>query len=478
MNVLIFGSSSFAGKNLAARLEAAGHSVTEFNRGAPGRNGSRVSGSISSLTDNPYWPSRVDVIVNYTLLKDETVEENVAFCAQLIALAKSLGCPRLIHLSSISAYAMAETVISEESRIEPDAAKKGAYGALKVATENYLRDNADGVSVTFLRPGFILGDGLVSATVGMGAKLPGGKLLILGNAEDTVPVTTRSLVDEAIERLIDRAGGHGEAFLIADSRSPTKGDYLGFCASSLGVAKSTLQLPPLAWLGIGAGAQGLLTVAGKGNVKVWQKISSLTEAHRYDSGRTETALGMSLACDWQRELGTSFDGQPRNYEFAPLPRSEALDSLPSLLLLGCGRIVQQKHLPALKAAGFRGRLQVFDPFLKVLPETGLATERLDDPRTSDAALVVVATPGRQHVEALAQLPDSARLVMLEKPVAYGVGEMEQWRTRQAETGLKVGAFHNYRLKPNVVRLHQFLQSHNSGELMRANVTFDSPPGRQ
>ena len=102
MNVLIFGSSSFAGKCLEARLAGAGHEVYHFNRGPAAREGRRITGSIEGLEDNPHWPERVDVIINYTLLKDQTIEENVEFCARLLALARRVGCGRLIHISSVS----------------------------------------------------------------------------------------------------------------------------------------------------------------------------------------------------------------------------------------------------------------------------------------------------------------------------------------------------------------------------------------
>jgi len=475
MNVLIFGSSSFAGKCLEARLAGAGHEVYHFNRGPAAREGRRITGSIEGLEDNPHWPERVDVIINYTLLKDQTIEENVEFCARLLALARRVGCGRLIHISSVSTYKFSRRVIDEVGEVEPDAANKGAYAALKVATENYLRTNAGDVPIVFVRPGFILGEGLVSATVGTAVKIPGGKLMILGNASDTMPLTTRAILDDCLLALVEREHVQpGENFLIVDSHSPTKREYVEYCAHRLGQGKDVWTLPVPLWLGIAGLAQGLLNVAGMSKTKVWQKFYSVSRAYRYDSARTAARLGVSLDSHWRAALDESFGQQARNYVLPRQPLPARLDSIDKVLFFGFGRIVQQKHLRALKEGGFRGTVQVYDPFLKALPGGDFPVERVEDPAQSGAALAVVATPGRNHREAIALLPAGVKTVLIEKPVGYGMEELREWEEAQRAGGFAASVFHNYRLKGNVVEMTRFLETHNSGELLRCDVTFDSP----
>lgn len=475
MNVLIFGSSSFAGKCLEMRLAGAGHTVYHFNRGPAARTENRITGGIEGLEDNPHWPEHIDVIINYMLLKDQTIQENIEFCVRLLALARRVGCGRLIHISSVSTYKFSRRVIDENGEVEPDAANKGAYAALKVATENYLRAHAGNVPIVFVRPGFILGEGLVSATVGTAVKIPGGKLMILGNAQDTMPITTRSILDDCLLALVDREQVQpGENFLIVDSHSPSKREYVEYCAHRLGQGKDVWTLPVPLWLGIAGLAQGLLNLAGKSKVKVWQKFYSVSKAYRYDSARTAARLGVNLDSHWQSALDESFGQQTRNYALPRQPLPASLDALDKVLFFGFGRIVQQKHLRALKEAGFRGTVQVYDPFLKMLPEGEFPVERVEDPSQSRATLAVVATPGQKHREAIAQLPAGIKTVLIEKPVGYGMEELHLWEEAQREGGFSATVFHNYRLKSNVLELTQFLETHNSGELLRSYVTFDSP----
>lgn len=476
MNVLIFGSSSFAGQCLETRLIGAGHEVYHFNRGPVARNGYRITGSLDDLEDNPYWPAQVDVIINYTLLKGLTIDQNIEFCTHLLALARRVGCGRLIHISSVSVYKFSNRVVDEYGEVEQDAAKKGPYAALKVATENYLRAQAGDLPIVFVRPGFILGEGLVSATVGTAVKIPGGRLLILGNAADTMPITTRAVLDEVLLALVERKQVQpGENYLIVDSASPSKKEFIEFCVYELGQAKTVWTLPTLVWLAVAAFAQGLLNAAGKGKIKVWQKLYSVSKVYRYDSRRTEARLGVGMNSHWQAALKASFGQQARNYTLPRQPLPGRLDGLERVLIFGFGRIIQQKHLRALKESGFRGTIQIFDPYLKTLPECEFPLERVDDPSRSEAVLAVVATPGLKHHEAISLLPAGVKTVLIEKPVGYGLEELQEWKKAQQTLGFRVTAFHNYRLKSNVLALNHYLQTHNSGELLRCNVTFDSPP---
>ena len=476
MNVLIFGSSSFAGQCLEARLSQAGHEVFHFNRGPVECRGRRITGSIEGLEDNPYWPAQVDVIINYTLLKDQTIEENIEFCARLLALVRRVGCKRLIHISSVSVYKSTRRVIDENTEVETNLANKGPYAALKTATENYLRAHSADLPVVFVRPGFILGEGLVSATVGTAVKIPGGRLLILGNAADTMPITTRALLDEALLALAEREQVQpGENFLIVDSGSPSKKDFIEYCAARLGQAKSVWTLPTAVWLAVAASAQALLNAAGQGKIKVWQKLYSVSKVYRYDSRRTEARLGVDLTSHWEAALDASFGQQTRNYTLPRPPQPMRLDGLDRVLFFGFGRIVQQKHLRALKESGFQGTVQVFDPYLKTLPDCEFPLERIDDPSRAKALLAVVATPGLKHHEAIAQLPAGVKTVLIEKPVGYGLEELQAWEKAAQTQGFQAAVFHNYRLKSNVLALRQYLHTHNSGELLRCYITFDSPP---
>ena len=182
MRILICGHSSFASQGLPQLLRDAGHEVTLFGRGATDRReqpglGLIVTGPVAELHSNPHLrpdtAGSFNAVVNYILLKDESIEKNVAYTRSLMQFCAETGVKHLVHISSVSSYSGSARLIDEQATLENDPLKKGSYGSLKVASDvDVLNHRPPAMKLTMVRPGFILGPGLVDPIIGTGARLP------------------------------------------------------------------------------------------------------------------------------------------------------------------------------------------------------------------------------------------------------------------------------------------------------------------
>jgi predicted dehydrogenase/nucleoside-diphosphate-sugar epimerase len=472
--ILLLGHTSFVGTGLEERLRREGFDVTTFRRGATSVNGSEVTGPVLSLSTNPHLSQNFDAVVNLVLLKDESLDANVRFARELASLVKAKPGCHLVHISSISSYSDATKLIVEDSETEQNPKKKGSYGSLKVATDLELIRLAKGAfTLSLVRPGFVIAPGLSSPIVGMGARVPGNGLLVLGSGKDTVPVVRRQDVHDAIIALLSgKPTKELDIQLLADRHSPSREEYLRWCASGLGVATWTVALPPSLWLAAGAMGKTVSRFLPK-SIDPWRIARSLTRTRSFDGKATERALGLDISVDWRAEIGRAMTGQQPNVVVPAVVGVPNVAPTGAIAILGCGGIVRQKHLPALKRLGFSGQIQGYDP--GSCPEMeGVSVNPLPDATLSGQSLTVVASPGPHHADAIPLLPLDDSAVLIEKPLCMSTDELESW-LRFAEK--RVGAtlvLHNYRFKANVQRLLEVMKRRNPGRLLHAHLLFQSP----
>ena len=203
MRVLICGKSSFVAKGLESQLINAGYECDSFSRGLLFRNGNVVKGDYLSIADNKLLANNYDVIVNFAVIKDGTVESNIDYIKSLVKLCADKGVKKLIHFSSMMVYGYHLGRTTEESSIEKisETWKKG-YGEFKIAVDQYLISIRETLpfELVLVRPGYVLADNRPSPFI---RPLPLGFAIIKGNSKSKQPVVQRDDIHDAVIKIIE-----------------------------------------------------------------------------------------------------------------------------------------------------------------------------------------------------------------------------------------------------------------------------------
>jgi predicted dehydrogenase len=123
-------------------------------------------------------------------------------------------------------------------------------------------------------------------------------------------------------------------------------------------------------------------------------------------------------------------------------------------LVGCGRISQAAHLPALAKARNARLSSVCDTSHILSERVGLqynvpSYTRLADLLSSDADAVIVAVPDRLHVSVAMEALEAGKHVLIEKPVAESIADGERLLAAVSRLGLKLQVGNMKRHDPGV-----------------------------
>ncbi len=105
---------------------------------------------------------------------------------------------------------------------------------------------------------------------------------------------------------------------------------------------------------------------------------------------------------------------------------------------------------------------------------GITTYRSLDELLNDAfiKLVVVATPNSTHFSVAMQTLESAKSVVVDKPVALTAGEIAQLSELAGGVGLHCFPFHNRRWDSDFQTIHKLLTERSLGRLVHFESNFD------
>jgi nucleoside-diphosphate-sugar epimerase len=473
--ILLCGHRAFAARGLPDLLKACGHEVICFSRGKVDRQEATVTGPIEAMDSNEHLAGDFDTVINYILLKDDDIEKNNRFLESLLRFCASHHVKHLVHLSSVSVYSGDASHIVEDAPVETVPSRKGSYGSLKVGTDLYLAEKTPAdLRLSMVRPGFILGMGLMDPMIGMGLRFMHNRVLVLGDAKNQLPVVTRDQVNDSIVRIVNLPETQKrEAFLILDPNSPLRDEWLKGCCTQVGAGTGLIKLPRWFWRLAGFGATPLVKLAGM-NMKPNQMMRNICRRQRFDSTRTQTRLGMSMKVDWHAALRGSFAGQDQNFQWPYTPAAVRKIDSRSICYLGFGQVVKQKHLPGLKRLGFSGNLSAFDLAAGRDPGSGVEVKPLENAVIPQSDLIVVASPGPVHNLSLPLLRTTSAPIMVEKPLCYTNAEFDEWLDFAKGRTAPVYVCQNFRYKSNVQQMLAHLQKFNPGKLLRADVLFQSP----
>jgi nucleoside-diphosphate-sugar epimerase len=172
MKALVTGANGFLGRRLVARLQAEDVRVRALVRGTTaGRKVAADEVHEGDLQDSSALERAVrgiDVVfhagarVQTTGSWEEFKATNVRATEALIRIAQAAGVERVVHVSSLSVYAVPRdgAVILENGSYDPEGSTRGFYARSKLEADRLAMQAAGhGSPVTVVRPGLLYGPG-------------------------------------------------------------------------------------------------------------------------------------------------------------------------------------------------------------------------------------------------------------------------------------------------------------------------------
>lgn len=280
MKILICGHRSYAARNFKEKLEKSGHEVWCFSRGNTCINGRVVSGPVMELDKNPFLTGiSIDVVVNFILLDNQSVEDNLKYVDALCKWCEREGVKRLVNMSSISVLPNSAENIDEETPIDTRPELKGNYGAVKIAVDTKLQEwgKTSSVKVIFVRSGFITAEDKKDALAGIAKVLPGGIALLMGNSKSTLPLVNRNNLQRGLQNAVENANPLS-VYLMVDNGISTKKEYLQSLIPNVRII--TLPKRLVMW------SARVLQVLGVFDERKVQMVAGLFKVQHFNANKT------------------------------------------------------------------------------------------------------------------------------------------------------------------------------------------------
>lgn len=192
--ILICGATSFVAKGFKELLIQQGFDVDTFGR---------KDGSYLEIDKNPMLADSYEAVVNFAVLKDQSIEDNVSYMKSLVEMCKQKQVKKLIHFSSIMVYSYHLGKLDENSPIDTVAnTMMEGYGKIKIACDEFLNSIKQSLpfEVVMVRPGYVLADNRPAPFI---KKLPCGVSVILGNKKSRQPIVKREDIHLALLKIIE-----------------------------------------------------------------------------------------------------------------------------------------------------------------------------------------------------------------------------------------------------------------------------------
>lgn len=270
--VLVTGAAGFLGRAIVARLRADGTRVRAFVR--PERTVSadeRFEGDLRDRAALERAVQGVDAVVHAGARVstsgdwEEFEATNVTATEALIAAATAAGVGRVVHVSSLSVYAVPtdDAVITEDSAYDDGGGERGFYARSKLlADKAAMSAIAAGAPVTVIRPGLLYGPGqrppLARRAISVGPLLR----LMLAKRGYLLPLAYVDNVADAIALALTRDAARGRAYTIVDVHAPQDG-YARLYRQVAGANWTPLYVPLAPLRAAIAGVEAMAKLAGR-----------------------------------------------------------------------------------------------------------------------------------------------------------------------------------------------------------------------
>jgi nucleoside-diphosphate-sugar epimerase len=316
MTALVTGATGFLGRSIVQRLLRAGIEVRALVR--PGRaancpGAEPVTGdicdeaSVAAAVRGVEWVIHAAAKVETTGPWEAFAEANVRGTRRVIRAAHAAGVRRIIHISSLSVYAVPHdgVTITEDSPYESESDARGLYSRSKLAADRLALFEAQrGAPVTVLRPGLLYGPGKRPPLARQSFSVNGLKL-ILATPRYTLPLSYVDNVADAVLLAATCEGSVGMAFTVVDENA-RQADYTAAYRTAARERWRPVFLP-VATLKIAARVlERALGVVGRRSPVTYHQLRRATDSAWYDCTRAERVLGWRPAVSVREGLHRSF----------------------------------------------------------------------------------------------------------------------------------------------------------------------------
>lgn len=295
--VLICGHRSFVASGIEAQLQANAIDYDVFSRGIEKRDGNVVTGDVLKMVENSCLDT-YETVVNFIIIKDKSIEDNINYIKSLTAFCQKAGVKNLIHISSISVYPAELDYVDENSPIESIPERKGKYGSVKVAVDQFLLSLKWPFQITFVRPGFIVSDEKNVSFTGIVMTLPVVGGILMGDSHTSLPLIDKKKIHEALVRII-KAEKKRNVYLLLENMNGTKLQFAQKYFKS-----HVFKLPK----GLTLTIAKFMKKIGIFKVHHVEQVKGLFKHTYYDSSETEYELQMSFAENSVAVLGAGTYG--------------------------------------------------------------------------------------------------------------------------------------------------------------------------
>ena len=517
MKLVVTGPTSFLGAAFVRAAQDAGHAVIALTRRRTRWLDEAcqqvIERDILDVTEADLGHG-VDAVIHFATGSDgpddHVIRVAVDGTRALFEAAMARGIASFFHVSSMSVYpgpVQAQPGIAGVLALEPHPARRGVYAASKTMAEDALRQLAAGAAgrttdLVILRPGLVFGHGMKSPLAGSAVALPLGLLIGMGRPGQTVPLVDIDDLTGCMIRLLDLPPTSGglQVYDVLSGPPPTKRDFLAEYCRLTGQPHRAIHPPRWCVLPAGWLADRWFAIRKRPRHLAYKirRLYAFDPAdlpHRriWDAcgGAPRSGLLTALTASLTARRDPAPD--PENVQhvqgiaaaliggIVEVRGARAPDS--DLVLVGAGGIVGEMHIPALKGLdGIRVRAVVdrdrraAETVARRFAGAKVAGDIADlDDAMLDGATAVIATPGASHAALGLAALDRGASVLLEKPAALDRAEFSALDAASLVAGRPVSVFHNYRLRPNTLRLWRWLAAHDVGALVAADVTFHAAP---
>jgi nucleoside-diphosphate-sugar epimerase len=319
VNALVTGAAGFLGAAVVARLRADGIRVRALLRTADTVCAAdercvgdlRDGEALKRAVDGVEWVVHAGARVSTHGAWSEFEATNVAATEALIQHAVAAGVRRIVHVSSLSVYAVLTdgATVSEDSAYDDGAAERGFYARSKLAADQVAsRAMQAGAPVTIVRPGLLYGAGRTPPLARRSVAL-GPLRVLLASPDYLLPLAYVDNVADAIGLAAAAPVAAGRAYTIVDVLA-RQGDYARLYRQVSGGRWLPVYVPLSALRAAVSGAERAAKLLGRRAPITRHQVERTLRSATFLTRRAHDELGWQPRVPLEQALRRSFAPRP------------------------------------------------------------------------------------------------------------------------------------------------------------------------